>query len=167
MTRGKIKKGQIDTEGSGNIATDIEVAQMISGSIIPESITLALDVNYQVWLNIPYAVTEFRETTINRTKLDLSNAKQVRLVARVMEVGGNIPSPPPELRLQFSLDENTWDYFDGISGPNVGLGSIGTKASLWVNIITPAKNDVFVRIVGCLGNQSADAKFGPIYLQVK
>jgi len=32
MARGKIKKEQIDTEGAGNIATDIEVGQMISGS---------------------------------------------------------------------------------------------------------------------------------------
>lgn len=169
MARGKIKKGQIDTEGTGNIATDIEVAQMISGSIkaLPVTITLAADVNYQVWLNIPSVLTEFRETTLNRTKLDLSNAKQVRLVARIMEVGGNMPTPPPELRIQFSLDENNWFYFDEISGPRIQLNSVGTKVSPWIDIISQAKNDVVVRIVGILGNYSADAKFGLIYLQVK
>lgn len=34
MAHGTIKREQIDTEGAGNIATDMEVAQMVSSSFV-------------------------------------------------------------------------------------------------------------------------------------
>jgi hypothetical protein len=130
----------------------------------PESITMVgPDVANVTWSAMPSALTEFNSSARYRTKYDLSNANQVRLVARV-QVGG---AGGAELRAQYSTDESTWNYLDGGSGPAVNVGTSGTNVSTpWSDLAAAAKGDVFLRVVG-LNGSGTDATFGQISIQIR
>ena len=115
------------------------------------------------WDNQPLAVTEFQNATIYRSKFDLTNVTQARVV--VNYVGGGAASA--KIRAQFSTDQSSWTYLDGAAGPSVTLSAAGLNVSPWINIQSGAKSDVFLRIVGLDGNGAADPAFSRIDIQVK
>jgi hypothetical protein len=117
---------------------------------------------YSIAMNTA-ALTELAGSTNRRTKIDLTNALQARITARVTTVG----SASAEIRAQYSLDESTWDYLDGSSGPGVNISTLGTKASGYVTLANAAKADVFVRVVTINGDGAADPQIGSIYIQVR
>jgi hypothetical protein len=131
----------------------------------PESITMVNPGSSEVtWSGMPAALTEFLGSFRYRTKYDLSNASQARIIVRV-QTGG---AAGAEIRAQYSTDEVVWDYLDGGSEPSVNVGSPGTKVSSWVNLATPAKGDVFLRVVGENGSGfGTDPAFGQISIQVR
>jgi len=116
-----------------------------------------------IWPNMPAAQTEFFGATSMRTKYDLTNATQARLLVNVGPVAGVAGST---LRVQFSTDQTTWnDLVTG--GASVAINSAGTlQVSAFGNIVAGAKADVFLRIVGENGNGTADPRFGTVELQV-
>lgn len=131
------------------------------GSIYLFPIVITLSNDYELWLNQPAAVTEFSSVVNRRVKVDLSGMTQVRFVVNVNTAGfaGSI------MALQYSTDQVAWDYLDGVSGPSVPIGTTGVKVSSYVNIVSAARADVFLRIVGQNGNGVRDPDFWIISAQ--
>jgi len=153
-----------DDPTNEKVDVTIAAAGGAGGVSLPEDITfLAVGANV-AWTNQPAALTEFLGATRNRTKYDLTNATQVRLIVNVMVAGATTPA---KIRAQYSTDLSTWYYLDGASGPSVDINTTGLKVSAWVNLAAGAKADVYLRIVGIDGNGAADPAFGNIALQVK
>jgi len=116
-----------------------------------------------VWTNMPAALTEFREVTVQRTKVDLTNYKSARLIVNVDTAGFAGAS----LRLQYSLNEADWSYLDGATGPDCDISATGVEESTWVTLEAAAKDDVYLRLVGINGDGIEDPKFGSITAQFK
>ena len=143
------------TDGSGTLAFG-DVSSGGGGG----AVTMLADALQVEWTDQPAALTELFGTTEHRTKIDLTSASTVRLVARVITEGAS----GAVLRAQYSTDESTWDYLDGSTGPEVAIDSTGTIASVVVNLASGAKDDVFLRIVGVDGDGAADPVLGNIIL---
>lgn len=107
--------------------------------------------------NIPAAVTEF--PGLYRTKLDLTNADQVRLVARVGVAG----SASAVLKAQYSTDESAWSDLT----PTASLAAVATPATAWAAVPAGAKADVFIRLVTSGGDGAADPQVRQVQLQVR
>jgi hypothetical protein len=111
------------------------------------------------WVDQPAALTELVGQTRWRVCRDLTNAHRARLW-----VTGNYTGAPSSCgyRLQYTADltgASGWDYLDGVSGPGVTWGSTTdycTLLSPYVNLVSPAKALVLLRIVGIGGNGIAD-----------
>jgi hypothetical protein len=114
------------------------------------------------WGSMPTAVTEFSSSTRHRTKFDLSNSSQARIVVNVQNGG----APTASLCAQYSIDQVTWSYLDGSSGPCVTINLTGVRASAFVALAALAKTDVFLRVVGRNGSGQSPS-FGQISIQVK
>lgn len=121
------------------------------------------DTASEVWNNMPLVLTEFLNSTRYRTKYDLTNATQVRVVVMVLTAG----SANSLVCAQYSTDQTTWNYLDGGTGPCATINATGVRSSAYVNLPAGAKADVFLRIVGKDGNLSADPAFGQISIQLK
>lgn len=115
------------------------------------------------WTNMPAAVTEFAGLARHRTKLDLTQTREVRLLVNVATAG----AAGAVLRAQYSTDQVAWAALDGASGPEVAIDATGLGVSGWVALEAGAKADVFVRIVGADGDGAADPVFGPVAVQVR
>lgn len=111
---------------------------------------------------VPLLLTEFLTTTVARVKADLTTAGKVRLMGRLV-TGGLAGS---ELRLQYSTDESTWDYLDGVSGPSISLTSAGLITSSWLAPTVSALADVFLRLIGINGNGITAPTFGVVAVEV-
>jgi hypothetical protein len=132
----------------------------------PENIAMVTPDDANVtWSGMPSAPTEFMSSPRYRTKYDLSNASQARIVVRVQVAGAGAA----EIGAQYATDElAAWDYLDGSSGPSVNVGSSGTKVSPWVSLAGGAKADVYLRIVGLNGaGVGTDTTFGQISIQAR
>jgi hypothetical protein len=135
-----------------------------TGPSVPRDISIIGGTNIpRIWSNQPIAVTELFGVDYLRTKADLTNASQARLLVNDITAG----AATTELRTQYSTDQSTWNYLDGGTGPNVAINALGVRVSSWVNIAAGAKSDVFVRLVGINGDATADPAFGITELQVK
>jgi hypothetical protein len=121
------------------------------------------DTASEVWNNMPSVLTEFLNSTRYRTKYDLTNATQARVVVMVLTAG----SASSIICAQYSTDQTTWYYLDGGTGPCATINATGVRTSAYVNLPAGAKADVFLRIVGKDGNGSADPAFGQISIQLK
>jgi len=178
---GDVKRADLNTSISGSavirraVAGDsVELSSTGADSgtgdvtihVIPQVITM---VGASItWSNMPSALTELMGSgrLYYRTKADLSHATKARIVVRVTTAGAN-GFPPASLAGQYSLNESTWYYLDGSSGPYVSIGSTGTIVSSWITLTGNAQDDVYLRIVGKDGNGTADPVFGLITLQFK
>lgn len=114
------------------------------------------------WSNQPAALTEFMGETNRRNKYDLSNFSMARLTAFIYIFTG---AAGAVIAVQYSTDQTIWDYLDGVSGPSVNVGSLGLQVSSYVDIVSAAKTDVFLRIVGSGGNGVAGPEFTIVSLQ--
>ncbi len=110
------------------------------------------------WTNMPNAVTEFPNTP--RTRYDLTNADEVRIVTTVGVVG----TATAVLRFQYSTDQAAWNDLTSTVG---SLNSTGCKAGAWAAVPVGAKSDVFIRIVGSGGDGALDPQFRNVELQVR
>jgi hypothetical protein len=111
---------------------------------------------------MPNAVTELVGSMRYRTKIDLGNATQARVVAYVVSAG----AAAAQLCAQYSTDQVTWVYLDGASGPCASINATGVQVSSFVNLAAAAKADVFLRVVGKSGG-GVSPSFGQIAIQVK
>lgn len=116
-----------------------------------------------IWTNQPAGLTEFKGTEETYTRLDLTNANEVRLTAWLSTAG----SANAKIRGQYSTDLSTWNYLDGGTGPSININTTGVVNSGWVDLAAAAKADVYLRIVGIDGNNNADPDFGAVTLQFR
>lgn len=131
----------------------------------PFVIPVLADAANFAFTNVPAALAEINGNR-SRLKADLANVSQARITARVMTIAA---SGSPELRAQYSTDENTWAYLDGAAGPSILLsgGVASTRASTWVNLAAPAKADVFLRLVTINGTGTTSPAVGLVCLHVR
>lgn len=106
------------------------------------------------WATQPSGKTEFRSTTVLRTKVDLSDKQQIRLDGRVVSAGAT----GAVLGIDYSTDESAWTTL----ATEIVIDATGVKDSGWVNLPAGAKADVFLRIYGTGGDASASPSFGTI-----
>jgi hypothetical protein len=105
------------------------------------------------WTNMPSALTGAAGV---RTKVPLDGVRFGRLTADVLVAG----TAGAVLIGQLSLDGSAWT-----SGPQISLGSIGTKVSSFVAIGAQFQTDTFFRIAGQGGDGAADPQFGLVTVQ--
>ena len=129
----------------------------------PETVTILAPSAGVTWTDMPAALTEFNAVTVLRTRKDLTRFTQVRVLVNNQTVGAS----GAEIRGQYSLNESSWDYLDGSSGPGANVGTTGVRSSAWVSLATAAKADVFLRIIGIDGDGAADPVFGLIALEFR
>jgi hypothetical protein len=84
-----------------------------------------------------------------RSKYDMTNVTEARVVGQVQR---NINLVAARIAVQYSLDQSTWAYLDGSSGPFITLTPIGMRVGSWVNLAAGAKADVWLRWVSSAGN---------------
>jgi len=150
--------------GHVKIGTALGISSgVLSG--IPLTIPIRAAYSTQAWTSMPAALTEFNANTQGRIKSDLTSATQARIVVKTMSTPGSAGS---ELRAQYSTDESSWNYLDGATGPSTAITAANTTlVSGWVNLVSGAKADVFLRIVGINGDGVTSPSFGSINVQVR
>lgn len=133
------------------------------GVVLPAHISFLQDGVDVAWTNMPAALTEFQGLTTKRTKDELTNATQARLIVNIGVVGAT----NAEIRAQYSTDQSTWYYLDNVDGPKANIATLGLRVSAWITLVAGAKADVFLRLVGINGDGAKDPKFGGVQLQFK
>jgi hypothetical protein len=116
-----------------------------------------------VWSSQPAATTELVNSMRYRTKFDLTNASQARVVVYVVGAG----AATAQLCAQYSTDQVTWSDLDGSGTPCTTINATGVQVSEFVNLAAAARADVFLRIIGKNGNGTKSPSFGQIAIQVK
>ena len=102
------------------------------------------------------------------TRVDLTNAHQIRFGARVGVGSASANSPRLILRYYTSLSATASDWIDiGTSEVSASLTSTGIARSSWIDIAALAKADVFVTIISDGGNGTADPEFSAAYFEVR
>jgi hypothetical protein len=113
--------------------------------------------------NIPAALTDLSAAI--RPVVDLRPFTKVRLSANVTTATA---VGTPELRLQYSLDNSTFAYFDATeSGPAVSTVGTGVKSSEWETIPEAArKANITLRAVTIGGDAAEDPILGTITVEL-
>ena len=114
------------------------------------------------WTNQPSVLTEFLGATQHRRKHHIKGGAS-RLIVNVVAAG----TTGAIIGAQYSIDGINWIYLDDSSQPVVDIGSTGLKVSDWALLAADALGDVYLRIVGELGDGVADPAFGLIALQFR
>jgi hypothetical protein len=127
---------------------------------VASSITMT---NGGQWDDMPLALTEFDNSSAFRTRFDLAESTEARIVVNVDTPGG----AEARIRAEYSTDQTTWDYLDGVGGPSASAGSAGLQVSPWTGLSAGARADVYLRIVGIDGDGVADPIFGRIDIQTR
>jgi hypothetical protein len=97
----------------------------------------------------------------DRIRFDLSQYPQVQLVTQV------VTPASASVAAQWSLDQVTWDYFDGVASPSCSLVSTGLVVSQWVTIVSQSRTDVFIRWVSVNGDNTSSPAIRYIQLGVR
>ncbi len=102
------------------------------------------------WLNIDNVeATELLGLDIHRIQMDLTDAKEIRIVANVsgltLGLGGEL-----SIALEYSTDGGvSWTYVGSNSfGPTLSISVDGLIVTPWTEIHNSAKQDVQLRLVG-------------------
>lgn len=164
LAASQITSGTLAVARGGTGAGSVSAAQTALG-IIPATIPFRIQASNGTWTNMPAALTEWNTAPQQRTKCDLTNATQARIVVRMGATGGVAGA---ELRCQYSTDESTWNYLDGATGPSVAINvTNAVAAGAWVALAAGAKADVFLRVIGINGDGVVSPQFGNFSMQVK
>jgi hypothetical protein len=130
---------------------------------VGESITfVTADFAALTWSNQPAAVTEAGSRF--RTAFNLTNANEARMVVNVQAAGA---ATPAKLCAQYSTNQTSWNFLDGVSGPCSDINATGVRTSPFVSLDVGARADVFLRLVGRDGNGVADPAFGHTAIEVR
>ncbi len=129
---------------------------------LPVIFPFSLSVN-QVWNNMPVAATEFINTAAHRFVADLTEYTEARLVVNRNVAGfANAILYP-----MYSIDNVNFYSLGANNTPSVPLSATGVYPSSWVPIVSGARRDVYLTVVGQDGNGIADPNFGSIYIEVR
>lgn len=100
-----------------NDGEPVPLAQIPEAAIRDASLTVLADGAAVAWLGQPIVLTEFLGGTRHRLKSDLSKFIKARLIVNVVFSGFD----GAELRVQYSTDQSSWFYLDGLASPGVGI----------------------------------------------
>lgn len=100
------------------------------------------------WTNMPEALTELNNDPSLRRRIDLSNYREVRIIAKQSVSGAGSAL----VRGQYSTDDNTYVCLGSGYTPVVTVGSTGWRVSAWAALVAGAKADVYIRLAGINGS---------------
>lgn len=135
--------------------------------VSPLSLTFAC--GKETWRNMPAARRFFLDSWLYVTKVDLAHVAQARLVV----TRGSVAVVPPNARLSlvytsvFSTDVTVYE--------DIGVGPIEANvspadtvvATPWVGLADPARDDVYVSVIGYGGDGKDDPVFGSVLAQFR
>lgn len=131
-------------------------------NFVPWSITMLFHAGGVNW-TIPVASQEFQGNVFLRQKADLTYATEVRLLTSfsIASVSG------ARVRMEYSTDASTWLSMDGSNGPDNPADVTGLQVSSWLTLVSGAKADVFLRIVGVSGDgtTSSTIRHATLYIR--
>lgn len=99
----------------------------------------------------------------DRFQFDFSSYSQYRMTVAMVRAG---PSGS-KIGVQYSTDQNTWNYLDSTSGSLVSTTSTGIRTTNWLNLDVTSRSDVFIRWIVVDGDNLSDTSFRYISLGVK
>lgn len=105
------------------------------------------------------AAADGEVANLYRTKVDLTDATECRLVVRVGVQG----SANADLRVQYSTNESAWSNLT----PEAAINAVGTVVTAWAAVPAGARGDVFLRVMGKEGDGAADPQIRLVQLQVR
>ncbi|MBM1106788.1 hypothetical protein JQC67_11610 [Aurantibacter crassamenti] len=118
---------------------------------VTNSITVLSGLEPSLWLGIPIGsnIVEFLGLTAHRFRMDLSNAREIRIMANVTGLTLGVGGGTLDIKLQYSTDGTNWNYVNSTSfGPGISLSINGLIDSSWIEIDAGAQQDVQLRLVG-------------------
>lgn len=119
-------------------------------NVATSATTILTGLTPSVWVGINGTTpTDLLGLDIYRFQMDLSNVREMRVIANV--TGLTLTSLSSlDIALQYSTDNGTsWNYLNGDSfGPGVSISLNGVITTPWVTIDAQAQQDVQLRIVG-------------------
>jgi hypothetical protein len=130
---------------------------------VKTAVDISLSLDLVTFTNLAAALTEYNGQTHRRTKFDLTQFTQARVLTQV-ETAGNAGA---EVRVQYSTDESAWSYLDNSAGPASDIQNTGVETDGYVTITQAARTDVFLRAVTIGGDAASDPVIGAIHLQVR
>lgn len=137
--------------------------------VTTSAITILTGLAPSVWLNVSdLAPTEFLGLDIHRFRLDLTDVKEIRVIANVtglsLGLGGSL-----DVVLQYSVDGITWNVINGTTfGPELSISVNGLVTTSWTEVDALARQDVQLRLVGqASGGVVTQAGFGLVMVEFK
>ncbi len=111
--------------------------------------------------NSPLAVREIGGVTSWRARTDLLGFTLFRAVLNVATAG----AVNSDVHFEGSLDGTSWADLDGVTGPEIAIGTTGAKDTGWVALAAAYRvNDVRIRMMEKDGDGVADPVLRQIYL---
>jgi hypothetical protein len=150
-------------DSSGNIIT--------SNPAAGRSIRIAFSAEVpNTWANMPNTLQFFDSSSAYVTQIDLTDYNQVRLIVNKQGTAGATGS-----KLLVRYQATTGTPFDetlysaiGSSEVSVAVDTTNTIiTSSWINLVSGAKADVWVALMGIDGDTTADPVFGNIYAEFR
>jgi hypothetical protein len=122
------------------------------------------------WANMPNTLQFFDSSSAYVTQIDLTDYNQVRLIVNKQGTAGATGS-----KLLVRYQATTGTPFDetlysaiGSSEVSVAVDTTNTIiTSSWINLVSGAKADVWVALMGIDGDTTADPVFGNIYAEFR
>lgn len=114
------------------------------------------------WAAVPSATTELFGNDNCRKWVNLAGSSSFRVIA-------NVSGAPSGFKIaaQYSTNGSSWSGLeDGTTGDLTLTGS-GLKKGSWVSIVSGAKADIQVRLVGKSGDGSTSVTFHQVSVQFK
>ena len=103
-----------------------------------------------------------------RTRLDLTNATDIRIGGVVLTASGSGNSPRIKLKYYTAASVTVGDYLTiGTSEVSYSLSAVGVPISSWIPIVAGAKADVYVAAVSDGGNGSASPITANIFFDIR
>lgn len=115
------------------------------------------------WNNMPEVLSEAASAL--RRKVNLTGVQEYRIVTTQAIAGGD----NAKFRLRYSLNNSTYSDIgnEGNSGDlSVGAGT-GVKVGAWEDLVSEAKDDVWLTMYGYSGNGIADPQWRQLEVQLK
>ncbi|TVZ16413.1 hypothetical protein [Maribacter sp. MAR_2009_72] len=122
-----------------------------------------------LWLNVDFLnASELLGLTVHRFRMDLTNSRQIRVIANVtgltLGAGSGLT-----LSLEYSTDGSTWAPLNASNfGPGLSITVNGLLTTPWVDIDAGAQDDVQLRLVGqANGGIVTQVGLGLVQVEVK
>jgi hypothetical protein len=150
-------------DSSGNIITS-------NPSGVAKYMSVAFNTVGNTWAFMPSALTIFDSSNAYVTQLELSSFNQVRLVVNKLGTAGNTDS-----KIILRYQDTTGSPYTASSYSDIGTSEVSVGVATtdnilvtsWINLVSGAKDDVWVTILGINGDGIISPIFGNIYAEFR
>ena len=143
----------------GGIAASEITSVAVAETVVEYSYFEGDDEHQYEFTNLPSAESEV--APIWRDIIQMRSYKEARLVGRIRasQSGSTVVC-------KWSADKGaTWNYLDGISGPQLSMSTVTDLAGRWVSLTSSAQSDHLVGMFALGGDGSGDPRLAKLKLQ--